>query len=187
MMVGKMEDLEEGILEEDILEEDILEKDILEKDISERLMEDMEDHITFIVPKEGLALDKIENELDLTFEDNDFLVIVQELDMDTLQGGDLSKLILNDARNVESSNSRLLVELEIMLDPQEEIKSLEEEEIYLKENSDCIEQSKINGYDADISEEEEEKVVEEDDNGVHYEHSCKRTYMFNPRCSTLQI
>ena len=182
MMVGKMEDLEEGILEEDILE-----KDILEEDISERLMEDMEDHITIIVPKEGLALDKIENELDLTFEDNDFLVIVQELDMDTLQGGDLSKLILNDARNVESSNSRLLVEVEIMLDPQEEIKSLEEQEIYLKENSDCIEQSKINGYDADISEEEEEKVVEEDDNGVHYEHSCKRTYMFNPRCSTLQI
>ena len=176
MMVDKTEGLEVGTLE----------KDILEKDIPERLMEDAEDHITFIVPEERLVfLDKIENELNLTFEDNDFFVTVQELDfMDTLQDGDFSKSIPNDAKNVDASNSRLLEEVEIMLDPKEEIKSLEEEEIYFEEDIDIAEQNKMYSYDADISEEEEEKGVEKND-GVHYEHSCKRTYMFNPRCPHL--
>ena len=191
MMVGKMENLEAGILDEDILEKDALENDILEmdtlekdtleKNISEQLMGDMEDHITFIV------LVEIENELDLAFEDNNFIVTVQELDiMDTLQeDGDFSNFFPNDAEDVESSNSKLLVEVEIMLDLQEEIKSLEEEEIYLKEDIDIMEQKQMNGYDADISEEDEEEGVKKDNDGVHYEHSCKRTYMFNPRYSHL--
>ena len=104
-----------------------------------------------------------------TFEDDHFFVTVQELGLDNLQNEDFSK---NDQKSDESSNSRQLMEVEILLDPQKLLVE-EDEPLKMEENK------KMFGYDEDVSEEEEEEAVQNE--GVHYKHSCKRTYMFNPR------
>ena len=146
------------------------------KDISTSRMEvtpDISEELIVVCNMEDLEETSLEDQLSRpqTFEDDHFFVTVQELDLDNLQNGDLSK---NDQKSNESSNSKQL-EVEILLDPQKEIKLLVEEDEPLK----MEENKKMFGFDEDVSEEEEEEAVENED--VHYKHSCKRTYMFNPR------
>ena len=147
------------------------------KDISTSRMEvtpDISEELIVVCNMEDLEETSLEDQLSRpqTFEDDHFFVTVQELDLDNLQNEDFSK---NDHKSDESSNSRQLMEVEILLDPQKVIQLLVEEDEPLK----MEENKKMFGFDEDVSEEEEEEAVENED--VHYKHSCKRTYMFNPR------
>ena len=156
--------------------------DIPEKLVVVGSMEDLEDIITSSVTEETQFLDKEESEQSrpLTFEDDDFFVTVQELEMDTFQDGDFSKSLRAET---EREDSMLLMDVEIMFEPQEEIEILVEESEYLIEQFEMFEQQEMHEYDADDSEDggEEEQKGDEQNGGVHYKHSCKRTYMFNPR------
>ena len=105
-------------------------------DISEEVivvcnLESMEEEL--ISPEETLKQNP-----PLTFEDEHFFVTVQELD--SLNDGDFSKIIPNE----ESLNSRLLMDVEIILDPVEGFKLLEEEDKPLE----IMRQSSMHGYDA---------------------------------------
>ena len=146
-------------------------------DISTSRMEvtpDISEELIVVCNMEDLEETSMEDQVSRpqTFEDDHFFVTVQELDLDNLQNEDFSK---NDQKSDESSNSRQLMEVEILFDPQKVIQLLVEEDEPLK----MEENKKMFGFDEDVSEEEEEEAVENED--VHYKHSCKRTYMFNPR------
>ena len=162
---------------------------LVTSDISEKItmvgssMEYLEDHDNSSVPEMAQVLDKIVTELSqpLTFEDDDFVVTVQELESETLQDGNFSKSLQTETEREDSSKT--MIDLEIMFIPQDEIELLVEESEYLTEKFEMFEQQEMHEYDADDSEDEgeEEQKGDEQNGGVHYKHSCKRTYMFNPR------
>ena len=94
------------------------------KDFSTGRMEvspDISKELIVVCSMEDLEETTMEDQLirPLTFEDDHFFVTVQELDnMDNLQNEDFSRLIpKNDLKRDESLNSRLLMEVEILLDP----------------------------------------------------------------------
>ena len=110
----------------------------------------------------------------LTFEDDDFLVTAQELDLDNLQGREFELSHNNDAEGFLDLEPQMSVE--IVLETEEEIEILaggDDEQAAAGQNNET------EVFESPIS---EEVVVGGKNDGVHILHSCKRTYTFDTRC-----
>ena len=130
------------------------------------------------VPAKALPPDEMDNNNrlnpPLTFEDDDFLVTIQELDLDNLQGREFELSHNNYAEDFLDLEP--LMSVEIVLEPEKEIEILaggDDEQAAVGQNNEA------EVFESPIS---EEVVVEGKNDGVHILHSCKRTYIFDTRC-----